>query len=87
MPRPPRSRAPKSGSGFTTRSRWTTVGPLRSNCFARSSPKKCNGFAAKSVIDRFQHGKFDLAARLFQEIIEQDQLEEFLTLKAYPYLD
>ncbi len=37
--------------------------------------------------ERFQGGKFDLAAKLFQEIIEQNELEEFLTLKAYPYLD
>ena len=36
---------------------------------------------------RFQGGKFELAAKLFQEIIEQDELEEFLTLRAYPYLD
>ncbi len=36
---------------------------------------------------RFRGGKFDLAARLFQEIIEQQELEEFLTLRAYPYLD
>ncbi len=37
--------------------------------------------------ERFQGGQFDLASKLFQEIIEQDELEEFLTLKAYPYLD
>ena len=36
---------------------------------------------------RFESGKFDLAARLFQEIIEDNQLEEFLTLRAYPHLD
>jgi len=36
---------------------------------------------------RFRNGKFELAARLFQEIIEQDELEEFLTLRAYPYLN
>jgi malate synthase len=36
---------------------------------------------------RFDSGQFDLAAKLFQEIIEQDELEEFLTLRAYPYLD
>ncbi len=36
---------------------------------------------------RFEQGKFDLAAKLFQEIIEEDQLEDFLTLIAYPYLD
>ncbi len=36
---------------------------------------------------RFQTGRFELAARLFGEIIEQDELEEFLTLRAYPYVD
>jgi malate synthase len=37
--------------------------------------------------ERFRGGRFDLAARLFQEIIEQTELEEFLTLRAYPHLD
>jgi len=37
--------------------------------------------------ERYQSGKFQLAAKLFQEIIEQDELEEFLTLRAYQYLD
>jgi len=36
---------------------------------------------------RYSSGSFPLAARLFQEIIEQDELDEFLTLRAYPYLD
>jgi malate synthase len=36
---------------------------------------------------RFRGGKFELAARLFQDIIERNELEEFLTLRAYPYLD
>ena len=36
---------------------------------------------------RFRHGRFELASQLFQEIIEQRQLEEFLTLRAYHYLD
>jgi len=36
---------------------------------------------------RFGAGKFELAARLFQEIIEQNEPEEFLTLKAYPFLE
>jgi malate synthase len=35
----------------------------------------------------FHGGKFDLAGRLFMEIIEQPRLQEFLTLHAYPYLD
>ncbi|NOY41065.1 MAG: malate synthase A [Planctomycetes bacterium] len=36
---------------------------------------------------RFDQGKFELATKLFREIIEQDHLEEFLTLKAYSYLN
>ena len=36
---------------------------------------------------RYKGGRFVLAAKLFQEIIEQDELEEFLTLRAYPHLD
>ncbi|MBX7256532.1 MAG: malate synthase A [Candidatus Hydrogenedentes bacterium] len=36
---------------------------------------------------RFDSGKYDLAARLFDEIISNDDLEEFLTLRAYEHLD
>lgn len=36
---------------------------------------------------RFTAGKFALAAKLFQEIIEKRELDEFLTLGAYSYLD
>ncbi|MGE0759427.1 MAG: malate synthase A, partial [Pirellulaceae bacterium] len=35
---------------------------------------------------RYASGNFHLAGRLFHEIIVQEELEEFLTLKAYPYL-
>ena len=38
-------------------------------------------------VDRFKCGKFDIAAKLFQDIIERNELEEFLTLRAYSYLD
>lgn len=36
---------------------------------------------------RFRQGRFDLASQLFQKIVEQPQLEEFLTLRAYDHLD
>jgi malate synthase len=36
---------------------------------------------------RFHSGKYALATKLFREIIEQHELDEFLTLRAYPYLD
>ncbi|WP_338410533.1 malate synthase A [uncultured Flavobacterium sp.] len=38
-------------------------------------------------IERFEKGKFDLATNLFSEMILNKELDEFLTLKAYQYLD
>ena len=36
---------------------------------------------------RYANGKFDLATKLFSEMILNKELDEFLTLKAYRYLD
>ncbi|WP_338375382.1 malate synthase A [uncultured Flavobacterium sp.] len=36
---------------------------------------------------RYANGKFDLATKLFSEMIQNKELDEFLTLKAYQYLD
>ena len=35
----------------------------------------------------YEDGKYNLAAQLFDELISKAQLEEFLTLRAYDYLD
>ena len=35
----------------------------------------------------YEDGKYNLAAQLFDELISKDQLDEFLTLRAYEYLD
>jgi malate synthase len=35
----------------------------------------------------FASGNYELAARLFDDIIANEELEEFLTLVAYKYLD
>ncbi|MBW2431491.1 MAG: malate synthase A, partial [Deltaproteobacteria bacterium] len=37
--------------------------------------------------ERFASGNYELAARLFDDIIAHKELEEFLTLVAYEYLD
>jgi len=37
--------------------------------------------------ERFEAGRFAEAARLFRDIIEEDELQEFLTLRAYELLD
>jgi len=36
---------------------------------------------------RFDNGKFELATQLFLQMILNQELDEFLTLKAYPYID
>ena len=36
--------------------------------------------------DRFDNGKFDQAKELFNELVFWDSFEEFLTLKAYPFI-
>lgn len=38
-------------------------------------------------IERFEKGKFELASILFKNMIESNELDDFLTLKAYEYLD
>lgn len=35
---------------------------------------------------RFKNGKFNLAKELFNELIFSENFEEFLTLKAYPFI-
>ncbi|WP_292011067.1 malate synthase A [Chryseobacterium sp.] len=35
---------------------------------------------------RFREGKFDLAKQLFNELIFSEEFEDFLTLKAYPFI-
>ena len=36
--------------------------------------------------DRFNKGKFDMASKLFKEMILKDDFDEFLTLPAYKYI-
>lgn len=36
--------------------------------------------------ERFKNGKFNLAKELFNELIFSENFEEFLTLKAYPFI-
>ena len=37
--------------------------------------------------ETYTNGQFDLAVKLFDEIIANDELEEFLTLRAYANMD
>jgi malate synthase len=61
--------------------------PITLELFRRIFGEEMERIRTEVGQERFTTGKFELARRLFQEIIEEDQLEEFLTLKAYEYLD
>ena len=37
--------------------------------------------------ERFAASRFALAARLFEDLVTNSELEDFLTLAAYPHLD
>ena len=36
--------------------------------------------------NRFEKGKFDLATKLFNELVFDENFEDFLTLNAYPFI-
>ena len=36
--------------------------------------------------NRYEKGKFDLATKLFNELVFDENFEDFLTLKAYPFI-
>jgi malate synthase len=55
--------------------------------FRKIFAEEMNRVAGEVGPARFRGGKFELAVRLFQEIVEQVELDEFLTLRAYSYLD
>jgi malate synthase len=42
---------------------------------------------AERGADRFRHGNFPRATCLFSELVTSDELDDFLTIKAYPYLN
>ncbi len=42
--------------------------------------------AAEVGVDAFQHGKYELAAELFESLVTTEDLADFLTLVAYPRL-
>ncbi|MCA9239568.1 MAG: hypothetical protein KDA37_05190, partial [Planctomycetales bacterium] len=55
--------------------------------FEQMFAEEMSRIAAEVGEQRFATGKFDLAAKLFRQIIEEDELQEFLTLRAYANLD
>jgi malate synthase len=57
------------------------------NMFRRVLEQEMANIRSEVGERQFETVRYDLAARLFDEIITNDELEEFLTLRAYDYLD
>ncbi len=50
-------------------------------------PEECDKIRQLVGKEQFEAGRFDLAARLFDELVTEDEFTDFLTLKAYDYID
>ena len=55
--------------------------------FRKLMQEEMQGICKRVGDQCFGDGKYNLAAQLFDEIISNDELEEFLTLRAYEHLD
>ena len=54
--------------------------------FGDDDRKSCEKLKAMLGAERFDSGKFDLAAQLYEKMMTTPQFDEFLTLKAYEYV-
>ena len=55
-------------------------------CFPFSTQEELSNVKNEVGIEAFENGKFDLAKSIFEEITLSDNVEEFLTTKAYEEL-
>jgi len=66
----------------------------RKNFSNWTSPLRCSnsqvwyvGYRGRLGAVRFESGRFELAARLFEDMMTREDFPEFMTLAAYEYLD
>jgi malate synthase len=60
--------------------------PITAELVMRTIKEELEKLKAMLGADRFQNGKFDLAAQLFEKMMTSPNFDEFLTLKAYAYV-
>jgi malate synthase len=53
----------------------------------RTITEELEGIRDRVGVSRFERGRFDLAARLFTELVTSDEFPPFMTTVAYDYLD
>ena len=61
---------------------WTTA----ERCFQEWQDEELENIKKYVGEERFNNGKFKLAAEIFDDLVMNDHFEEFLTLSAYKYL-
>jgi malate synthase len=60
--------------------------PITAELVMRTIKEELEKLKAMLGADRFQNGKFDLAAQLFEKMMTSPNFDEFLTLAAYEYV-
>ncbi len=61
--------------------------PVTAGLIERCFDEELSGIEQEVGAQRFKAGRYDLAATLFKRMVQATELDEFLTLPAYEYLD
>jgi malate synthase len=61
--------------------------PVDAELVRKTIPRQLDKIRTLIGAERFDSGKFDLASRLFEEMMTSGDFSDFLTLSAYEYLD
>jgi malate synthase len=64
----------------------TSDGEIIRDCFDRVLEEELRGIEKELGAERFAAGSFETATKLFVEIVQKTEFDEFLTLPAYDYL-
>ena len=86
MPRPPKSAARRYGNGCIINAVLADGRRLTVELFGQLLEEEMDAIRAEVGGERFDHGKFQLAMQLFDQIIRDDDFVDFLTLLAYPHI-
>jgi len=67
--------------------RLSSGAPVTASLIERCFDEEMAGIEQEVGGQRFRAGRYDLAATLFGRMVQATELDEFLTLPAYEYLD
>ena len=83
MPPPPRSAARRSGNGAATARCWRTAGRSTGELVREIVREENDKVKAAMGEEAYAGARYEDAARLMIDLVEQPVFQEFLTLPAY----